>query len=80
MTYPVLVEPKPISDALEAHLKDTLSQIPSGKRGQITGAVTTDGIEASIGTKIHGGTVSAFAAHDWDTRGWLAGTRAVWSW
>ncbi len=74
------LDPKPISDSLERHLADTLAKIPTGKRGQVTGAVTTSGVEASIGMRVRPSvTVSGWAGREWHGRGWSAGARGAWT-
>lgn len=78
---PGVQEPKPISDFLRQHLDDTLSQIPSGKRGQASASVSTDGVEAEIGARwtLKPGidaTASGYAAREWGGSGWTAGARA----
>ncbi len=73
------VDPHPIADSLERHLKDALERVPAGKRGQVTGAVTTSGVEASIGMAVtRGVTVSGWAGREWGGRGWSAGARGRW--
>ncbi len=74
------LDPHPISDALEQRLTETLSKIPTGKRGQVAGAVTTAGIEASVGITVRPNvTVSGWAGREWGGRGWSAGARGSWS-
>ncbi len=73
-------DPHPILDALDRHLKDVLANIPAGKRGQVTGAVTTSGVEATVGVKVKPSvTVSGWAGREWGGRGWSAGARGAWS-
>lgn len=76
---PSLGDPRPISDSLQKHLTDVLSKIPSGRRGQAEVAVSTSGVEASVGARGHvkgvevGG--SGWAAREWGGKGWSAGAR-----
>lgn len=75
------LDPHPVSDSLEKHLTDTLSQIPTGKRGQLTGAITTAGVEAALGWRVKPNvTVSGWAGREWSGRGWSAGARAGFVW
>ena len=75
-----LVTPKPISDSLQRHMDDVLSQIPSGKTLIVTGAVTTTGAMAGIGVKKSFNrwdlTGSGYAGKVWGGSGWEAGVRA----
>jgi hypothetical protein len=71
-------DPKPISAALQRHFDQVLSQIPTGKSGQVGLAVTTAGMEASVGAKRGGLTATVYAGREW-TSGWLAGGRVAWA-
>ena len=75
-----LVPSKPISDSLQRHMDDVLSQIPSGKHLIVTGAVTTTGAMAGVGvTKSFNRwdlTGSGYAGKVWGGSGWEAGVRA----
>lgn len=74
-------DPRPISDGLERRLRETLAGIPSGRRGQLAGTVTTAGVEASLGVRVRENvTVSGWAGREWGGKGWLAGARAGLSW
>ena len=79
MTPPL--DPKPVSPALDAHLREALSQIPTGKRGQLSAAVTTIGVEAGIGAKVRSNvTVSGWAGKQWGAPGWSGGLRTQVTW
>ncbi len=74
------LDPHPVSDSLDRHLKEVLTQIPTGKRGELAGTVTTSGVEASVAVKIRRDvTVSGWAGREWGGRGWSAGARGSWS-
>ena len=70
--------PKPVSPPLDSHMREALSQIPTGKRGQISATVTTIGVEASLGVRVVPRvTVSGWAGREWGARGWSAGVRSA---
>lgn len=72
-------DPKPISSALDRHLTDVLAKIPTGKRGQVHGAISNKGVEAGIGIKLGtNGAASAYAGREWGS-GWTMGARGGWS-
>jgi hypothetical protein len=78
---PGVAESKPISDSLKKHLDEVLTQIPSGKTGQVTLAVSNTGAVASIGIKRALGKVdwtgSGYAGKVWGASGWEAGVRST---
>lgn len=72
---------KPISDALQRHLEDVLTQIPSGQRGVASVAVSTDGVEAILGTRLNANTtLTGYAGKVWGGSGWTAGAKAAVHW
>lgn len=74
-------EPKPVSDFLNRHMDDVLAKIPTGKRGQISGAVTTLGVEGSIGARVGSRTtISGWAGKEWGHKGWSGGVRGSYTW
>lgn len=76
-----IVTRKPISDALQRHLEDVLTQIPTGQRGVASVAVSTDGVEAQFGTRLAGNvTLTGYAAKLWGGPGWTAGAKAAVRW
>ncbi len=74
------LDPQPVSPSLERHMRDVLSQIPSGRTGVVTGAVTTSGVELGGGARarlkrfdVAG---SGWVGREWGAgKGWLAGVR-----
>jgi hypothetical protein len=84
VTWPVAPDPTPIGAALDAHLKNVLSEIPTGRRGQATVALTTGGLEAGLGArgKVKGVDIAGagWAAKAWGHGGWSAGARAAFTW
>lgn len=55
---------RPISDAVEKYLEETLTAIPSGKRGQLSGVASRDGAHIELGARLGDhATLGAFA--DW---------------
>lgn len=72
------LDPKPVSDALKRHFDQVAAQVPVNKRGQVQVAVTTEGVEGSIGFKRGPWSAAAYAGKDWDS-GWLAGVRGAWT-
>lgn len=78
---PAPLDPKPISASLQRHLTDVLANIQTGQRGQATAAVTTQGVEVSVGTKIGSRTtVGGWAGKEWGGKTWSAGAKVgvVW--
>lgn len=75
-------DPKPVSAALQRHFDEVLGRIQTGRTGQADFAVTTEGVEASVGAKktVRVGTLSgaAYAGREWGG-GWLAGGRVSWA-
>ena len=71
--------PTPISDYLRAHLETSLSQIKTGKSGNLTVGASLQGIEVSLGQRWRFLTASAFAAREWQGS-WQAGARVTVDW
>ena len=81
-TTTALADPKPISAALQRHFDEVLTRIPTSRTGQVDVAVSTQGVEASVGAKstVRVGTLSgvAYAGREW-SGGWLAGGKVSWA-
>lgn len=77
---PSIAESKPISDSLEKHLDEVLTQIPTGRTVVVSGGVTTTGAVGSIGARKRWRgldlTGSGYAGKVWGAPGWEAGLRA----
>ncbi|MCR4375661.1 MAG: hypothetical protein NUW22_12510 [Acidobacteria bacterium] len=72
--------PGPISAQAEQYLTTEVTKVPVGRRGQVSGTVTNQGVYAGVGVRWkQAGTASAFVAKD-KTSGWTYGLRAGWSW
>lgn len=59
---PIPNDPKPISDALRAHIADNLTRIPSGTRGKtIAFSVATTGGQFGFGQRFANGSIGGWA-------------------
>lgn len=71
--------PRPISTALQIHLDQVLTAIPTMKRGQVTVAASNRGFETGVGVRLgSSGSLAAWAGQD--PSGWSVGTKGSWSW
>lgn len=71
----------PISDSLARHLDAEVGRVPSGRRGQVSVAVTTTGLALGVGYRPAPAlAVSGYAERLWGGRGWTAAARAQLLW
>ena len=75
IVVPAQNDPQPVSAALRRHFDEELAQIPTGKSGRVSGALTTSGVEVGIGFKRGPWSASGWAGRE-RTSGWLAGVSA----
>lgn len=77
---PAPVSASPISDSLQKHLNEVLTQIPTGKTGTVTvGIATTGAVVSASARKTWRGldlTGTGYAGKVWGSKGWEAGARA----
>jgi hypothetical protein len=78
-----VVIPNPVPTELRQHLDDAVAQIPQGKTGTLSGAVSQAGWELALGaakdTKVGRFTASGWTGREWGGKGWVWGARGTWS-
>jgi hypothetical protein len=72
IVVPAQIDPQPVSVALRRHFDEELAQIPTGKSGRLSGALTTSGVGIGIGFRRGPFTLSTWGGREWSS-GWLAG-------
>jgi hypothetical protein len=77
---PVLIVPRPMSEALRASIDDAVRAIPTGKKGQATAGITLRGVQFDAGYQARPWlNVGGYAARLWQGE-WEAGAKATVTW